>query len=626
MSIQTSPATLPIIVFRFMILCVIAWFSGCRLDDEPIRLHPGNPHYFEWRGTPVILIGSTEHYGAVLNREFDFETYFKTLQKDGLNLTRTFTGVYCEHPEAFNITRNTLAPGPGKLIAPWARSLEPGYANGGNKFDLSRWDEAYFKRLTRFLESAKRHGIVVELVLFCTYYGEEQWRLSPLNPANNINGIGEGVDKREVLTLKDPVLTRVQDEMVRKIVTELNRYDNLYYEICNEPYFGGPTLEWQQHVSRIIRETDLPNRHIIAQNIANHSQKIADPDPNVDLFNFHYALSSAVDENYHLDKALGDDETGFAGTHDRPYRLEAWNFLISGGSLVDHLDYSFAVGYEDGSFQFPSTQPGGGSPELRRQFGFMKRYLEDFDLLKLKPLQDLIQNPSPTGVNLRVLGNPGNEYALYCYRNQATKQNFSLRWTARLTPDATGKYTFHTITDDGVRLWIDHKLLIDDWTSHAPTENSADIQLRAGEPVELKMEYFQGVGGASAELHWSRPGGEKGPIERRFFQLPDGSSPGVKLEWFDDVNLENYRTDTVVSDIAFDGSLEDIFPSARQTDPAAFELDLPSGRYQLDWIDPVSGKTVEQREINHDGGQMRFRTPEFEYDIAARLQATSSKN
>jgi len=62
---------------------------------------------------------------------------------------------------AFNIAQNTLAPKAGRLITPWARSELPGYANGGNKFDLARWDEAYFRRLKEFLAEASRCGVIV---------------------------------------------------------------------------------------------------------------------------------------------------------------------------------------------------------------------------------------------------------------------------------------------------------------------------------------------------------------------------------------------------------------------------------------------------------------------------------
>jgi hypothetical protein len=133
---------------------------------EPLKLHPQNPHYFLFRGKPTILITSGEHYGAVLNLDFDYVKYLTTLRTDGLNHTRTWVGTYREIPGSFGITDNTLAPLPGRYVCPWARSAEPGYSQGGNKFDLTKWDEAYFTRLKDFLGQASRHGIVVEMNLW----------------------------------------------------------------------------------------------------------------------------------------------------------------------------------------------------------------------------------------------------------------------------------------------------------------------------------------------------------------------------------------------------------------------------------------------------------------------------
>ena len=76
----------------------------------PLSLHPDNPHYFLFREKPAVLITSAEHYGAVLNLDFDYVKYLDTLAAEGLNLTRTFSGAYVEDPGAFNIAENTLAP------------------------------------------------------------------------------------------------------------------------------------------------------------------------------------------------------------------------------------------------------------------------------------------------------------------------------------------------------------------------------------------------------------------------------------------------------------------------------------------------------------------------------------
>ncbi|MBN1560776.1 hypothetical protein JW998_11035 [candidate division KSB1 bacterium] len=587
--------------------------------SRPIHLHPDNPHYFVWQDKPTVLLTSGEHYGAVLNLEFDFEIYLQTLQTGGLNLTRTFSGVYCEHPGAFNISKNTLAPAAGKLVCPWARSEQPGYRNGGNKFDLEKRDDAYFERLRSYVSCAADHDIVVELVLFCPFYGDEQWGLSPLHIANNINGIGD-VDRTEVYTLKHPQLTRMQENMVRQIVTELNEFDNLYYEICNEPYFAGPTLEWQAHIATVIRETEatLPKKHMIAQNIANNFARVENPDENVDLFNFHYALPSAVDENYHLNRAVGDDETGFAGTGDEPYRLEAWNFMLAGGAVFSHLDYSFTVDHEDGTYAFPATQPGGGGAALRRQIRILKEFIEGFDFIRMQPMQQIFASPIP-GLQARALGRAG-EYAIYFSRTRQLQQNYSLRWTGRLTPKYTEIYTLHTITDDGVRLWVDGEKLIDDWTSHAPAENAAEIEMHAGVPVDIRMDYFQGMGGAEATLLWSSASQVKEVIAADYFELPDGSASGLKVEWFDDTELENHQAETVVSQVAFSGSLKGLFPTPEAKDEMIVNLALPSGSYQCQWLDPISGDLIKTETIQHATNVLTLSLPTFDRDIALALR------
>ncbi len=82
---------------------------------QSLALHPDNPRYFLWRGKPTVLITSGEHYGAVLNLDFDYGKYLDTLARDKLNLTRTFTGgAYVEPQGAFGIARNTLAPAAGR--------------------------------------------------------------------------------------------------------------------------------------------------------------------------------------------------------------------------------------------------------------------------------------------------------------------------------------------------------------------------------------------------------------------------------------------------------------------------------------------------------------------------------
>ena len=397
-----------------MLLSVLMMAAAQLPVAQPVALHRDNPHYLVFRGEPTILITSAEHYGAVLNLDFDYVPYLDELQARGFNLTRIFTGVYVEHSAAFNITKNTLAPLPGRFICPWARSSTPGYANGGDKFDLSKWDDGYFLRLRDFCQQASQRGIVVEVTLFCPYYGDEQWSVSPINANNNVNGVGN-VPRKETLTMKHPALVEAHDAMTRKIVHELQSFDNIYYEVCNEPYFGGVTLEWQNHVIATIMdaESKFPDKHLIAQNIANKSARIDAPNPAVSLFNFHYADPSAVLENYGLNKMIGDDETGFKGTGDSPYRFEAWLFLLAGGGLYNNLDYSFTAGHESGTFQFPDSQPGGGGSVFRGQLEVLRDFLHSFDFIKMAPDNSVIKGGVPDGAIAQVLAAAGEGYAVY---------------------------------------------------------------------------------------------------------------------------------------------------------------------------------------------------------------------
>jgi len=83
---------------------------------------------------------------------------------------------------------------------------------------------------------------------------------------------------------------------------------------------------------------------------------------------------------------------------------------------------------------------------------------------------------------------------------------FSVRWSGAIQPDEDGPYTFLTFTDDGIRLWVDGELIIENWTNHGSTwDTSAEIELIAGETYPIEMEFYEWGGGARAELWWQSP-------------------------------------------------------------------------------------------------------------------------
>src|SRR5205823_3495588 len=152
-------------------------------------------------------------------------------------------------------------------------------------------------------------------------------------------------------------------------------------------------------------------------------------------------------------RPLGDDETGFKGTGDDAYRTEGWDFLLAGGAVYSNLDYSFTVKHPDGTAKV-TTSPGGGGPELRRQFKILKEFMEGFDFIKMKPddavlrKQKITPAPVPKGAKpgpaptVRILAERGRQYAVYVRGGVAAELTLELpegRYRAEWLNPRTGK-------------------------------------------------------------------------------------------------------------------------------------------------------------------------------------------
>ena len=110
-------------------------------------------------------------------------------------------------------------------------------------------------------------------------------------------------------------------------------------------------------------------------------------------------------------------------------------------------------------------------------------------------------------------GSPGEQISI---------DNFSVRWTGSFGPaPQDGKYQFTTLTDDGVRLWIDGKKMIDDWRGHVPMPNTAVVTMKKGESCALRMEFFEGGGGATCQLSWKLVGTKLQPTETATLKIVD---------------------------------------------------------------------------------------------------------
>ena len=429
-----------------LVFLIASLLAACQMSDTPpkvelastgpIQLHPDNPHFFLYKGKPLALITSAEHYGALLNLDFDYRTYLKTLSEEGMNYTRIFTGTYFEIAgESFGIQNNTLAPDKNKVISPWGIIV---YGLSGNwKYDLSTWNEAYFERLKDFMAAATEYDIIVEVTLFSSIYRDGHWDICPQNPENNIN-IAGGLSRFDAQTLNNGELLSYQLSFVQKMVNELNEWDNFFFEIQNEPwsdhtvpvynivnkedlkvgdwsykadFADEASMAWQEKIASVITEEEekMAKKHLIAQNYTNFKAPIPAVSDHISIINFHYAWPEAANWNYHYNKVLGFDESGFAGSGDQVYRRQAWQFMLSGGGLFNSLDYSFFVGHEDGMGE--NKAPGGGSKTLRFQLKVLSEFLHGFSLEKMYPNSSCVK--SSPGLISYVLSDQNNAFALY---------------------------------------------------------------------------------------------------------------------------------------------------------------------------------------------------------------------
>ena len=81
--------------------------------------------------------------------------------------------------------------------------------------------------------------------------------------------------------------------------------------------------------------------------------------------------------------------------------------------------------------------------------------------------------------------------------------SFSVRWTGEIEAQFSETYTFQTTTDDGIRLWIDEQLIIDEFIDQPATSHQGTIALIAGQRYDIRLDYYENAGNASAELAWS---------------------------------------------------------------------------------------------------------------------------
>ena len=414
---------------------------------SPIRIHPSNPKLFEFRGEPRVLVCATEHYGAVMNRPFRFDRYLADAAAKSQTLTRLFC-LFREQQSAHN-PYSTCKPESTDYISPYPRTGPGNAADGLPKYDLSQWNPEFFDRLHGFLTLASDYGIVVEVVILSNTYCEEVWALNPLKAGNNLGGV-DTIEWPEYITRRHGRTFTQQRALVEKIVREVNAYDNVIFEVCNEPtgelpgVAASPPLHevdaWQSELANVIRNTEaqLPNRHLIAgQEAYKHDGTCQGADKSFremffDVVNIHPLPNTVYKgENYNLGqfmskqlrlealrdfclsayaetKPLNCDEDN-AASRFKDYdgwtihRKRAWTALMC-GSHYDYIDFSI----------WPELETGTESSQccIRTWMKHLSEFVHSVDLARARPLPGVLQR-SPEHVVASTFGVEDEDIAIY---------------------------------------------------------------------------------------------------------------------------------------------------------------------------------------------------------------------
>jgi hypothetical protein len=376
--------------------------DGEQARAKTLRVLPANPRYFtDGSGRAVYLTGSHVWWNLVGSRTwkvdcswgrvepFDFDGYLDELARRRHNFIRLWTIELTRWEECGDTV--TVAP------QPWLRS-GPGRAlDGLPRFDLSRFNPAYFRRLRARVRAARARGFYVSVMLFegwgLQWQGAWRWRSHPFHRPNNVNGI-EGDANRdgsglEVHTLAVPAVTRLQDEYVRHVLDAVNGLDNVLYEIANES--GADSTAWQYHMINLVRryQRRKGSIHPVGMTFQHADGK------NQTLYRSRADWISPFGTSYMTDPppargrkvVINDTDHQCGGCGDATF---PWRSFLRGQNPIymDSMD---------------------GEPRkaaIRSALGQTRRYAQRIDLVRMRPRPDLASSRY-------ALVAPGREYLVY---------------------------------------------------------------------------------------------------------------------------------------------------------------------------------------------------------------------
>lgn len=391
----------------------------------PIRKHPDNPHYFAYKGKPLVLITTDQHYGAVINLDFDYIPFLDRLHEYGMNLTRLYPGGYVEMKDQY-AKGNPLGPSPGRYLLPWRKSTVSG-ANpnlGVYKYDLDSWDAEYFKRLKDYVYQASLRDIIVEIAFFNGMY-DDRWAAQPLYHTNNLQGVGT-CEFKQFTTLADKPLVEAQLKYVKKVASELTGFDNVIFDISDEPEMQHQdSWPWNSALLDALISVDH-YRHLYGET-AHSATPDFTKDPRISWLPTEYIspMEQTLESNYIEAKPIIDVETAYYPMwYGRPVeetRAEGWYGMVGGLAGLIHLNSEFST------FN-PSAKGTSTEKEILPQKRVLMNFMRSLDFVRMTKFTGF--RVTDSGAVARGIAEPGKQYALYIFHGTRKWEDWSQGPTA----------------------------------------------------------------------------------------------------------------------------------------------------------------------------------------------------